>query len=92
MSRLNQKYLVIKPKKLRISKKLCCCLALCNIGCCKKSMKNQSMNQTKNKQHNSVVVWPQVHALVSQGRDLRGSESELLEGHLGHNLDRLCFD
>jgi len=50
------------------------------------------MNQTKNKQHNSVVVWPQVHALVSQGRGLRGSESELLEGHLGHNLDRLCFD
>ena len=50
------------------------------------------MNQTKNKRNNSVVVCPQVHALVSQGGGLRGSKSELLEGHLAHNFDRLCFD
>jgi len=42
--RLNDKNLVIKQSKMRISKKLCCRLALCNIGCSKKGTKiNQSI-------------------------------------------------
>jgi len=46
ISRLNKENFEIKQTKLQISKKLCWCSALCNLGCSKQSMKNELVDRS----------------------------------------------